>query len=136
MENSIPGIVAEIIVGFEISRLKLALAGGDVLEAEIPNAEMQHLNLHPGSHVTATIRSPWVTHDAAIFSHSGRNLLTGTINKLEEVAGTTKVTARLNGDDSITSTMDADYARTLGFSVGSTVTIIIKASHITLSLVS
>ena len=65
---------------------------------------------------------------------SARNQLTGTVTEVLAGAVTTTVKVELRGGDVVTSSITKEAADELGLAVGSTVTVIVKASDVILGL--
>ena len=65
---------------------------------------------------------------------SARNQLTGTVTEVVAGAVTTTVKVELRGGDVVTSSITKEAADELGLAVGSTVTVIVKASDVILGL--
>jgi molybdate transport system regulatory protein len=64
---------------------------------------------------------------------SARNQLPGTVTSLDVGAVTTTVKVELRGGDVVTSSITKEASEELGLAVGSSVTVIVKASDVILS---
>jgi molybdate transport system regulatory protein len=65
---------------------------------------------------------------------SARNQLTGTVTHVDVGAVTTTVKVELAGGDVMTSSITKEAADELGLKVGSSVTVIVKASDVLLAV--
>ena len=64
---------------------------------------------------------------------SARNQLTGTVTQIDTGAVTTTVKVELAGGDVVTSSITKEAADELGLAVGSSVTVVVKASDVILA---
>jgi molybdate transport system regulatory protein len=65
---------------------------------------------------------------------SARNQLVGSVTQVEAGAVTTTVKVELAGGDVVTSSITKEAAEELGLAVGSSVTVVVKASDVILAV--
>jgi molybdopterin-binding protein len=65
---------------------------------------------------------------------STRNQLTGTVTAVEPGSVMTVVTVELNGGQQVTSSITKEAAQELGLAAGTSVTVLIKSTEVTLAV--
>ena len=133
--NTYQGTVANVIQGAVNAEVVLNLQGNTQLVAVITNDSAKKLGLVAGKAASALIKASSVIlavdlKDAKI---SARNVFTGTVCKLVAGPVNTEVDIDANGNI-ISAVVTSGSAKTLGLSMGSTVSAIIKASNVIIAV--
>jgi len=130
------GRVAGVEKGAVNSIVDVALKGGDTVVAVITNNSVERLGLVPGVEVLAMVKAPsvMVGRDCEKNRLSARNVLTGTISRIDEGAVNDVVTIDLPGGSTVTAVITSEGGRTLGLEVGVAASAIIKASSVILAV--
>lgn len=127
--------VTGIIPGPVNAEVELTLDSGDRIVSIVTMGSVNELGLRPGSEAVALIKAPWVilmTDDAGLKT-SARNHLRGTVSRLAKGAVNTEVTLQTAGGLTVNAIITNESANSLGLDIGTSVSAIIKASHIILA---
>ena len=130
--NQLQGTVTEVNKGAVNSEVAIALAGGATVVAIITNESASKLGLQKGARATAIVKASDVMLGTGFENAriSARNVLAGTVKKIEAGAVNSEVTLTLNGGGELVSIITKASADHLGLKAGGTATAIVKASHV------
>jgi len=130
------GNVTHIETGAVNSVVTIALKGKDTIISTITENSVQRLGLTPGKEVYAIVKAPSVmlSCDANPGKISARNILTGTVSRIDLGAVNDEVTIEIANGNSVTSILTSESVQNLGLKEGVEVSAIIKASSVLLAL--
>ena len=130
------GNVTHIEKGGVNSVVTIALKGKDTIVSTITDNSVQRLGLSPGKEVYAIVKAPSVmlSCDVNPAKISARNVLRGTISRIESGAVNDEVTIDISSGNTVTSILTSESVRNLGLAIGGEVSAIIKASSILLAI--
>ncbi len=128
--------VAEIKSGIVNAEVVLAITDGIGLVAIITNDSVANLGLAPGREAFALIKSSFVilAPEGETGRTSARNVIPGTITRLEVGAVNTEVILDIGAGKTIAAIVTRESAKDLEFKVGDRACALIKASHIILAV--
>ena len=134
--NMFPGTVSKVTKGAVNAEIELTLAGGGKIIAGITNPSVDRLGLKPGSKATALIKASWIIlgKDLHAKKLSTRNILCGTVEKVQEGAVNSEVIVKLEGGHSLAVIITNESARSLGFKKGDHACGAFKAPHVILGV--
>lgn len=133
--NQLNTTVKHIQSGAVNDVIKLCLTDGDELTAVITSESTKRLNLAVGSSVVAIFKAPSVivaTDDELILS--SRNQLQGTVESITDGAVNAEIAIKTASGTVISAIITSQSCQNLNLAVGSSVTALIKASHIVLGV--
>lgn len=130
------GNVTKIEKGTVNSVVTLSLKGKDTIVSTITDNSVQRLGLEPGKEIYAIVKAPSVmlSCDVDPKKISARNVLQGTVNRIEAGAVNDEVTIDIAGSNTVTSILTSESVRSLGLEAGTKVSAIIKASSVLLAI--
>lgn len=134
--NLFHGRVSNIRKGAVNSEVTLSLPGGDAVVAIVTNESVGDLGLESGRDAYAIVKASSVIlgrdiHGARI---SARNVLCGTVARIDEGAVNATVTVNLSGENTITAVITGESLKGLGFKVGEHACAAVKASSVILGV--
>lgn len=127
--------IREIHTGAVNAEVILELADGQALVATISRQSIADLDLAPGGHCYALIKSSFIILLAgdAPCRTSARNCLNGTVVQREDGEVNSEISLDLGGDRTLTACITLESARELDLKPGAQVSALIKASHVILA---
>lgn len=134
--NHFLGKVSALKPGAVNDEVELEVAGGQRIVAIVTHDSAQELGLAPGADVFALIKasSIIVATDLAGARFSARNLLSGTVSRIQPGAVNTEVVIELPGALTLAAIITNESAVTLGLKAGSGATGMFKASSVILGV--
>ncbi len=131
--NALAGTVSKVVKGAVNSEVDLDLKGGEKVVAVITNSSADSLGLREGSAVTVIIKASNVMIAKEPGKLSARNVLSGTVAKVNEGAVDNEVILKLPGGAEVVSVITKESVKNLGLKAGDAATAIIKASNVILA---
>jgi molybdate transport system regulatory protein len=130
------GNITRIEKGVVNSVVTIALKGKDTIVSTITDNSVQRLGLTPGKEVYAIVKAPSVmlSCDVEPGKISARNVLAGTVNRIESGAVNDEVTIDIASGNTVTSILTSESVRNLDLAAGVKVSAIIKASSVLLAI--
>ena len=130
--NILAGKVDSIVRGAVNSEVALTLEGGEKIAAIITNGSVEALELAAGTAACAIVKANEVIlgKDLAGARFSARNVLSGTVAKVDAGAVNSEVTLTLAGGASIVASITKASVEALELKAGDTASAIIKASNV------
>ena len=130
------GNVTTIDRGVVNSVVTIALKGKDTIVSTITDNSTKRLKLAPGKEVYAIVKasSVMLSRNADPDKISARNILTGTVRRIEPGAVNDEVTIELACGNTVTSILTSKSVRNLGLGCGVEVSAVIKASSVLLAI--
>jgi len=130
------GKITKIEKGGVNSVVTLSLKGKDTIVSTITENSVQRLGLTLGKEIYAIVKAPSVMliRDVDPEKISARNVLQGTVNRIELGAVNDEVTIDIAGSNTVTSILTSESIRSLGLETGTEVSAIIKASSVLLAI--
>jgi molybdate transport system regulatory protein len=134
--NLLPVKVTAIQTGAINAEIALALAGGQEIVAVITNRSVQNLGLAVGSEAFAIVKAPSViiAKGTPDLKFSARNLLPGTVKKIELGTVNAEVSLELAGGAIISAIITAQSVRSMGLAEGDAACALFKASTVILAV--
>ena len=129
------GTVAKIETGAVNTVVTVNLRGGDTVTSVITENSVQRLGLHEGSEVMTVIKASSVMLGLDIDPQkiSARNILPGTVKRIETGAVNDEVTLDLAGGNTLSSVITSNSVKRLGLAPGMRIVAVIKASEVMLA---
>lgn len=130
------GTVAKIETGAVNSVVNVTLSGGETVVSMITDNSVQRLGLSVGSEVMAVVKASSVMLGLDIDPQkiSARNILAGTVKRIEKGAVNDVVTMELAGGNTLTSVITSNSVQRLGLAEGMRIVAVIKASDVMLAV--
>jgi molybdate transport system regulatory protein len=130
--NILVGTISHIGPGAVNSEIELTLVSGEKTIAIITNASVAALGLAVGTKASAIIKANEVIlgKDLGHAKLSARNVLNGTVQKINDGAINSEVTLVLAGGTEIVATITKQSVLNLKLAVGDTASAIIKSSNV------
>ena len=130
------GNVTKIETGVVNSVVTLSLKGKDTIVSIITDNSVRRLGLELGKEIYAIVKAPSImlSCDVDPKKISARNVLQGTVNRIESGAVNDEVTIDIAGSNTVTSILTSESVRSLDLKVGTKVSAIIKASSVLLAI--
>jgi molybdate transport system regulatory protein len=134
--NMFPGTVTNVTKGAVNAEIELTLANGGKIIAGITNVSVDRLGLKPGVKAVALIKASWIIlgKDLHAKKLSTRNILCGTVDKVQEGAVNSEVLLKLDGGHLLTTIITNVSAHALGFKKGDHACAAFKAGHVILGV--
>ena len=134
--NVLAGTVSKVVKGAVNSEVDLKLEGGENLVAIVTNSSVDSLGLKEGKKAYAIIKASWVMigkdlHNAKI---STRNVLCGTVEKVQEGAVNAEVALKLDGGTTLTAVITNASVHSLALKQSEHACAAIKASSVILAV--
>lgn len=133
--NQFLGVISKIETGSVNSEIQLKISADQEIVAIVTEQSRQDMQLEPGTSLVAMIKASSVT--LAVGEElrvSARNVLSGTIGKLERGAVNSDVSLSLAGGKTLSAMITNESADTLQLQVGSEASALFKASSVILML--
>lgn len=129
------GTVAKIETGAVNSVVSVTLSGGETVVSVITDNSVQRLGLSVGGEVMAVVKASSVMLGLDIDPQkiSARNILAGTVKRIEKGAVNDVVTMELAGGNTLTSVITSNSVQRLGLAEGMRIVAVIKASDVMLA---
>ncbi len=129
------GTVAKIETGAVNSVVSVTLRGGETVVSVITDNSVQRLGLSVGGEVMAVVKASAVMLGLDIDPKkiSARNILAGTVKRIEAGAVNDVVTVDLAGGNTLTSVITSNSVQRLELAEGRQVVAVIKASDVMLA---
>ncbi|MBP1676205.1 MAG: hypothetical protein H6Q20_764 [Bacteroidetes bacterium] len=131
--NQLKGTVKSVKQGAINSEVTLLLPGGSEIVSVITNGAVANLELQEGKTAYAIIKSSSVIIGIDVKQISARNVLAGKVESITQGAINDEVSIAL-GYDTLTAIITKTSVASLGLSIGSQVSAIIKASAVILAV--
>lgn len=130
------GNVTRVEKGVVNSVVTIALKGKDTIVSTITDNSVQRLGLEAGKEVYAIVKAPSVmlSCDVDPGKISARNVLKGTVRRIEPGTVNDEVTIDISSGNTVTSILTSESVRNLGLAPGVAVSAIIKASSVLLAI--
>lgn len=130
------GNVTRIDTGVVNSVVTIALKGKDTIVSTITDNSVIRLGLEPGKEVYAIVKAPSVmlSRDIEPGKMSARNILQGTITRIDAGAVNDEVTIEISSGNTVTSILTSASVQNLELEEGVQVSAIIKSSSVLLAL--
>ncbi len=130
--NIFQGSISAITQGSVNSEVEISLGGNDKLVAIVTNASASSLKLSQGLSVTAIIKasSVLVMTDSSDFKLSARNVLSGTVSKINNGPISSEVSISLASGATVHATITHEAVTELGLQQGSSASAVFKASSV------
>lgn len=134
--NQFQGIVKDIAIGAVNAEVYIQLKGGESIVASITKESVQNLSLASGREVIALVKAQQmiIVTDFGGYRISARNQLTGTVVEVTPGAINTEVDIRLQGGETVASTVTNYSVETLGLRKGQLATAVFKAGSVILAV--
>ena len=134
--NQFPGKVSNFKRGAVNDEIELELAGGQKIAAIVTHASTERLGLGPGAQAFALVNasSVIVVVDDESVKFSARNLMRGTVSRLQTGAVNTEVVIELGAGSAIVAIISNESSDTLGLAVGARAAGMFKASSVILGV--
>jgi len=129
------GTITKIETGAVNTVVTVGLRGGDTVVSVITENSVQRLGLQVGSEVMAVVKasSVMLALDIDPQKISARNILPGTVNRIESGAVNDVVTLDLAGGNTLASVITSNSVKRLGLAAGMRIVAVIKASEVMLA---
>lgn len=130
--NVLAGTVKTVTKGAVNAEVTLALEGGDTVVAIITNHSVDSLGLRAGGAAYAVIKASEVMIGKGVESAklSARNVLSGTVARLEPGAVNSEVEIKLTGGTPVVASITKASTQALDLKQGDKVSAIVKASNV------
>jgi molybdate transport system regulatory protein len=130
--NALSGTVTKVTKGAVNAEVEVTLQGGERITAIITNKSVDVLGVKTGVKATAIIKASWVILGKGLENTrlSTRNILPGTIDKVQEGAVNGEVTLKLDGGTILTAIVTNASVRALQLKPGDDAFAAFKASHV------
>jgi molybdate transport system regulatory protein len=130
--NVLAGTITKVTKGSVNSEVELTLTSGEKVIAGITNGSVEALGLKDGKNAFAIVKASWVIlgtdlHNAKL---SARNILCGTVSKIQEGAVNGEVALKLGGGAALTAIVTNESIRSLGLKDGGHACAAFKASSV------
>jgi molybdate transport system regulatory protein len=134
--NIFQGSISAITQGSVNSEVEISLGGNDKLVAIVTNASASSLKLSQGLTVTAIIKasSVLVMTDSTGIKLSARNVLSGTVSKINNGPISSEVSISLASGATVHATITHEAVTELGLQQGSNASAVFKASSVILGV--
>lgn len=129
------GTITKIETGAVNTVVTVGLRGGDTVVSVITENSVQRLGLQVGSEVMAVVKASSVMLGLDIDPQkiSARNILPGTVNRIEPGVVNDVVTLDLAGGNTLASVITSNSVKRLGLAAGMRIVAVIKASEVMLA---
>ena len=130
--NALPGTVSRISKGAVNAEVELTLQGKEKVISIITLSSVDSLGLKEGKSAYAIFKasSVMMAKDVGGGQLSARNILNGTIKKIQDGAVNSEVTLALAGGSDVVSIITKESVKSLGLKVGSSASAVVKASNV------
>jgi molybdate transport system regulatory protein len=134
--NVLAGTVTKVTKGAVNAEVELTLKSGEKIIAGITNGSVDNLGLANGKAASAIVKASWVIlgidlHNAKL---STRNILCGTVTKIQKGAVNSEVDVKLTGGAALTAVVTNESVNSLGLKDGGHVCAAIKASSVIIGI--
>ena len=131
--NILAGEVSDVTKGAVNAVVKIALkAGGETVTAIITNSSVDLLGLVRGKAAYAVVKASEVMIGKGLEAAklSARNVLPGTVARLQDGAVNSEVVIALSGGTEVVASITKESVSALGLQTGDKVSAVIKASNV------
>lgn len=134
--NLLSGKVTTVSKGAINAEVDLALASGETIAAVITNASVEEMGIKEGMEAFALVKAPLViiTKGNTGLKFSARNVLKGTVRKIEQGSVNAEISVQLQGKGIITSIITEGSVAAMELKEGDQVSAIFKASSVILAV--
>jgi molybdate transport system regulatory protein len=134
--NTFSGTVTNVTKGAVNAEVELTLASGGKIIAGITNGSVDRLGLKPGIKASALVKASWVIvgKDLHAKKLSTRNILCGTVDRVQEGAVNSEIVLKIEGGALLIAVITNESTRTLGFERGDHACAAFKAGHVILAV--
>ena len=134
--NQLSGKVKALRPGAVNSEVELAVAGNQTIVAVITNTSVVHLGLKVGAEAYAIIKAPLVilAKGKPDMKFSTRNILEGTVKKVELGSVNAEVSLELVGGITISAVITKESVQGMGLKAGDIASAMFKASSVILAV--
>ncbi|HUA99302.1 MAG TPA: TOBE domain-containing protein [Terracidiphilus sp.] len=134
--NMLAGTVTKVAKGAVNTEVDLTLAEGEKIAAIITNASADALGLGEGKAATVIIKASEVMVGTGMDGAkiSARNVLNGTVARVEDGAVNSEVTIELAGGSKVVASITKASVQALGLAAGAKASAVIKASNVMVSV--
>lgn len=130
--NVLPGKVKGVTKGAVNSEVAITLQGGETVVAIITNSSVDSLGLATGGTAFAIVKASEVMIGKGLEANklSARNVLAGSVAKVDDGAVNSEVVVRLPGGTDIVASITKESVQSLGLKAGDKVSAVVKASNV------
>lgn len=134
--NVLEGKVGSVIKGAVNSEVELTLQGNQKVVAVVTNESVESLGLKAGIDAIAIIKAPMViiAKDIEGMKFSTRNVLQGTVKKVDHGKVNGEVTLELSGGGSLSAIITEGSIESMALREGDKATALFKASNVILAV--
>lgn len=132
--NQLKGIVSSIMSGKVNSEVIISMPGSIEIVSVVTNSAVKSLELEAGKTVYALIKASNIIIGIDVQKISARNVLTGKISSILEGSVNDEVSISIGSDFTITAIITKSSVASLGLTVGTIASAIIKASDVILAV--
>jgi molybdate transport system regulatory protein len=134
--NALHGVIERVIDGAVNTEVVLRIGEGRTLVAIVTREAVRDLGLAPGRAAIALVKSSLVilAPGAEPPRTTARNALSGKVVRREDGAVNSEIVLEIEPGKTITATITRESAESLGLTVGSPASALIKASHVILAV--
>jgi len=134
--NTFPGTIAKVTKGAVNAEVLLTTTSGDQIVAGITNGSVETLALQEGMHATALIKASWIILGIGLdpAKISTRNVLSGTINKIQIGAVNSEVDVKLTSGATLTAIITNGSVERMHLVVGEKISAAFKASSVIIAV--
>jgi molybdate transport system regulatory protein len=130
--NALAGTISKVTRGAVNAEVELTLQGKEKLVAVITLSSVDSLGLKEGKSAYAIIKANSVMIALGVRAGqlSARNVLEGTVKKIQDGAVNCEVTLKLGGGAEVVSVITKESVKSLGLKTGDPASAVIKASTV------
>jgi len=134
--NMFSGTVTKVTTGAVNAEVELTLTGGGKIIAGITNESVSRLGLKAGAKASALIKASWVIlgKDLHAKKLSARNVLCGTVDKVQDGAVNAEVVLKLEGGLLLVAIITNESAHALDLKPGAHACAAFKAGSVILAV--
>jgi molybdate transport system regulatory protein len=134
--NTFAGTVSKVTKGAVNAEIELTLASGGKIIAGITNGSVDRLGLKLGTKALALVKASWIIlgKDLHAKKLSTRNLICGTVDKVQEGAVNGEVVLKLDDGSLLAAIITNESIHSLGFKRGDHACAAFKAGHVILAV--
>ncbi len=130
--NAMPGTISRVTRGAVNSEVQLSLEGGEPVVAIITNASIDSLGLKEGKSAYAVVKasSVMIAKSLRAGQLSARNILNGTIKKIQDGVVNCEVTLKLSSGAEVVAIITKESTKSLALKAGEPASAVVKASNV------
>jgi molybdate transport system regulatory protein len=135
IRNQLDGTIEAVTRGEVMGTVRTRLTGGQEVTAAITLDAVDDLKLAEGQPVTVLLKSTEVfLATGPVAGLSIRNQIPGTVGHVEHGAVMTTVKVTIAGGQTLTAAITKDAAEDLGLAAGGAVTVLVKATEVSIAV--